>query len=168
MPRALYEAAGGFDATFAATRHDDIEFAFRLQSAGAGFVHRPDALGLHLFVKDTDDGLRDAFANGASSNVLVRLHPDLWPHPAWERWQSYGASTQAFFRWSLASRRRMRKFGQLTRAVLLLVQRLPMPRQARQAVFRLSYHTHFWWGVASDGVPPFVADPAPPVKTILK
>jgi glycosyltransferase involved in cell wall biosynthesis len=158
LPRALFQQAGGFDAGFGTTRHDDIEFAYRLARLGVEFVHRPAALGHHLFVKDTDDGLRDAFANGASSVKLVRLHPGLNPHPALERWRRYSGRAQGFFRWALSSPGRIRQWTRLSRLLLILIQiqKLPAPRPVRLAIFRLAYHLYFWWGVFSEEVPAFV------------
>lgn len=63
-------AAGGFDP--ALRRAEDVELAYRLDTAGLGFVYEPDAVGLHYAERSFRSWLEAGYAYGRNDVVFGR------------------------------------------------------------------------------------------------
>jgi glycosyltransferase involved in cell wall biosynthesis len=153
LARSLWERSGGFDPDFVMSRHEDIEFGYRLAGLGARFVYEPGALGYHHFTRSVEGGLRDADAEGASAQYLVEKYPDLADRLFGARLRRYPRALRRAARWAMRHPGGLRGAARLSAALLRLADALspPAPLAARLAlpVFRLAYHTHFWQGAAA-------------------
>lgn len=147
LPASLLRRSGGFDEGF--TRHEDVEFGYRLAQLGARFVYAPGAIGEHCFHRSVEAGLRDALGEGHSAAHLSRRYPALRPQLLQARWRRYGPAGRAFMRFALADSAR---HGFLARRLGRLVQRVEdtrLPTASRTPLFRAATHLHFWLGVRS-------------------
>lgn len=148
--RSLWQRSGGFDPTFAAAKHDDIELGFRLAQAGVRFAYRPRALGYHRFVKSLAAGLQDALTNGASAARLTRFHPQLVPAPASAIWRHYPGVFRFFLRCALARPARFSRLMDWSRRWFYRVAERRWPLGVKRPFFQLAYHLHFWQGVCAE------------------
>lgn len=153
LSQALFRQSKGFDASFATTKHEDIEFGYRLAAWGARFVYRPTALSYHRFVKSLDDGLADAVDNGVSALRFAHYHVELVSWLVEARWQHYPLGVRTFMRWALARPGRQDRLTVLARRLLYGTERFPVPLAFRQLIYRLAYHIHFWRGVQDEALP---------------
>jgi GT2 family glycosyltransferase len=151
LARALWQESGGFDASFGLTRHEDIEFGYRLQQQGVTFVYLPVALGFHRFVKSTGAGLRDARAEGRSARRLAQRHPALAPRLLQARQARYPRVVRGTLRHSLQHPRGHALVARLVGGLLQGTSRWALPLALRQLLFRAAFHLHFWWGVLEEG-----------------
>ena len=145
MPRALFEWSGGFDASFAAAKHDDIEFGYRLARMDAEFIYQPDALAYHRFVKSIDAGLHDAWVDGQSTRQLAEQYPELRQTLITERRAHYRGLAAPLLRWATASSVRHARLLALGERWLRRVNWLPLI--ISRPFCQLAYHLHFWQGV---------------------
>jgi GT2 family glycosyltransferase len=153
LPRALFSRSRGFDPAFAAAKHDDIEFGYRLNNLGVQFCYRPAALGYHRFVKDVDAGLGDAQTNGASAVRLAHFHPQLTPPPVSVIYQHYPALFRFLLCRLLRQPARQARWTAWARRLLYQLAEKPASYQAKRPFFRLAYHLHFWQGVCAEATP---------------
>jgi GT2 family glycosyltransferase len=142
LSRHLFESVGGFDPEFRFTKHDDIEFGYRLAQSNAEFVYCPQALGYHRFVKDRDVGLNDAYNEGRSSYHLVLRYPELRTNLIDARLARYPAVIRNLF----LSRPSM-LLQDLIIGLFHVVYALRLPKRLARGSFQLAYHTRFWQGV---------------------
>lgn len=150
ITRELFDASGGFDASFGACKHDDIEWGYRLAGLDAQFVYRREALGYHQFAKSPAGGLRDAFTDGWSAVRLAHHYPALRTRLLQARWARQPAWRRAVARQLLAAPWRLHTAATLAAALLRATEPLPLPAIARRGVHRAAYHTHFWLGVRQE------------------
>ncbi len=73
LRRADFEAAGGFDTSFA--RQEDVELGYRLSEAGCRFVFAPDALVWHDARHSLADWLRIPAASARYDVLIDRTRP---------------------------------------------------------------------------------------------
>ena len=97
VPRAAFEAAGGFDAAFTANGGfggEDLEFGWRLERAGVPLVFEPRAVAYQVYAKTFRELARDIRRSAAGDVRLASRHPDAAPRlivgtagglPPWER-----------------------------------------------------------------------------------
>lgn len=149
--RALLARSHGFDPAFAATKHDDIEFGYRLASLGIQFEYRPETLGYHRFVKSIEVGLRDASINGSSAVRLARFHPELTPILLTTIWQHYSLPVRIFLSAILAQPACHSRITTLSRQWLYQIADRQLPFGVKRPFFQLAYHLHFWLGVKREG-----------------
>lgn len=150
LARAVWQKSGGFDTTFGLTRHEDIEFGYRLQQQGVAFVYLPAALGFHRFVKSAGTGLRDARAEGRSARRLAQRYPELTSRLLDAREARYPPLLRAVLRHSL---RHPRGHALLARGMARLLpgaSRQALPLSWLRPLFRAAFHLHFWWGVLDE------------------
>lgn len=150
FPRSLWRDSQGFDAAFAAAKHDDIELGYRLAQLGVRFVYRPRALGYHRFVKSVAAGLHDALTNGASAARLAQFHPELTPPPTLIIWRHYPRLIRPVLRYLFV---RPARWHQLTARAQQWLPRLAggfLPLGVKRPFFQLAYHLHFWQGVCAE------------------
>jgi GT2 family glycosyltransferase len=76
VPRAAFEAAGGFDERFRLPGYEDVELAFRLEQAGTRLVFCPHAAAGHLRQMDRAWFLGRCRTAGRLLRMFVDLHPD--------------------------------------------------------------------------------------------
>src|SRR5579875_597350 len=84
LARALFDTVGGFDETY--RRGEDVEFARRLEAAGARFAFVPEAIVWHEPDRSFTDWLRVAYAYGthdARAGAPLATALEEWPerHP---------------------------------------------------------------------------------------
>jgi glycosyltransferase involved in cell wall biosynthesis len=79
LPRALFEAVGGFSEDFARQRREDWEWGLRLLRAGAAIGYDPHASARHEFTLGTAQRLRDARREGFGDTLLVARFPEALP-----------------------------------------------------------------------------------------
>lgn len=79
LKRTLFLAHGGFDITF--RRAEDVEFAFRLERAGAHFHFLPEARGYHYVQRSYESWLRVAYQYGQYDVLLTRERGIQWLLP---------------------------------------------------------------------------------------
>ena len=77
LPRELFTELGGFDEAFRV--HEDYEFGYRLLTAGAELVFRPDAWGHHDERTDLRRALDRKRHEGRADRQLRAKHPELTP-----------------------------------------------------------------------------------------
>jgi glycosyltransferase involved in cell wall biosynthesis len=149
LRRTLWERSGGFDPDFVMSRHEDIEFGYRLAGLGARFVYEPGALGYHHFTRSVEGGLRDAYAEGASAGYLVEKYPDLADRLFGARLRRYPRALRWAVRWAMRRPGGLRAIARISAALLRWCDALSPPARLALPVFRLAYHTHFWQGAAT-------------------
>ena len=145
LPAALWARSGGFDEAF--TRHEDVEFGYRLCHLGARFHYARQAVGVHSFTRSVAGGLRDAVGEGHSAAHLSRRHPDLRPTLLRARWQRYHGPGRALMRWALADLGRHQRLARRLGRLVERVEASALPAPARLPLYQLACHLHFWWGV---------------------
>jgi glycosyltransferase involved in cell wall biosynthesis len=150
FPRSLLARSRGFDPTFAAAKHDDIELGYRLASLRVNFEYRPRALGYHRFIKSVEAGLHDASINGASALRLVQFHPELSPAPLIAIWQHYPLTVRTFLSIVLAHPARQSRLTAWSRQWLCRIAGRRLPYWVKRPFFQLAYHLHFWQGVSAE------------------
>jgi GT2 family glycosyltransferase len=70
LPKSLFLAAGGFDASF--KRAEDVELGYRLRNAGAQFVFTPDADVLHYASRTFTAWCRTPYQYGRYDVIMTR------------------------------------------------------------------------------------------------
>lgn len=150
LGRELLDRSGGFDAEFAAFKHDDIEFGYRLAALRVQFAYRPGALGYHRFVKSMEAGLRDAHAEGESAQRLANQYPDLSTKLIDARWSRYNPIARVVLHWVRHDAHRHTWLITLSSILLRLACQLSLPLPISRPVFQLVYHMHFWNGVCTE------------------
>jgi glycosyltransferase involved in cell wall biosynthesis len=154
LSRALWARSGGFDPDFVMSRHEDIEFGYRLAGLRARFVYEPEALGYHHFARSVEGGLRDAYAEGASAGYLVEKYPDLADRLFGARLRRYPRTLRWAVRRAMCHPTGLRGMARISAALLRWCDAVSPPTSlaARLAlpVFRLAYHTHFWLGAGAE------------------
>lgn len=148
LSRALWAQSGGFDPDFVMSRHEDVEFSYRLAALGARFVYAPDALGYHHFSRSVEGGLRDAYGEGASAGYLVEKYPALGDRLFGARLRRYPRGLRSAVRRMMRHPGGLRRFAGVSAALLRWCDALAPPGSLALPVFRLAYHTHFWLGAA--------------------
>jgi len=150
LRRELFERSQGFCNSFAACKHEDIEYGYRLAQGGAHFVYRPSALGYHCFEKGVEAGLRDAFQTGASAVRFAQRYKELRPRLLDAYWQRYPAAYRRFLLAILATPQRRRQLSTWGRWLLAMADRVTIPWICRLPLFRFAYHSYFWLGVCHE------------------
>ncbi len=82
LPRALYDAAGGFDPSFT-YYYEDLDFGWRLEQAGMRLRYEPSARTLHLHRYDWDAVLRRFDGIVIGERMMAAKHP--WFEPWFKR-----------------------------------------------------------------------------------
>lgn len=170
LRRELFTRCEGFDPSFAVTRHEDIELGYRLARQGARFIYQPRALSYHRFSKTLDEGLRDAFNNGASAMRFAHHHPALAPRLIQARWRRYPQGVRRLMRWTIAQPKQQTGYTKLVAQVLRWTDRRFLSSEIMRPLCQLAYHLHFWQGVQEEarpgeldsllsGVPEYTTDP---------
>ncbi len=149
LSRALWARSGGFDPDFVMSRHEDIEFGYRLAGLGARFVYEPGALGYHHFARDVAGGLRDAYGEGASAQYLVGKYPELADRLFGARLRRYPRGVRGLARWARGHPGGLRRLADLSAALLRWCDAASPPASLALPVFRLAYHAHFWQGATA-------------------
>jgi GT2 family glycosyltransferase len=80
MPRSLFDETGGFDVNFRGKAGEDYELAVRLLRCGARFIFEPRAASVHHDEPTVSRSFRRARAEGRGNVVMLRRHPELYPH----------------------------------------------------------------------------------------
>ncbi len=75
-PRAMLEAAGGFDASYPDAAGEDVDLALRCRAAGAAYVAAPEVLTYHAVETGVWTRLRGTW-RWQHLALLVRRHPEL-------------------------------------------------------------------------------------------
>lgn len=75
LPVPAFRAVGGFDARL--RRAEDVDLAFRLNSAGLPMVYAANARATQQYDKTTVAALRDDHATGLATSRLLRSHPEI-------------------------------------------------------------------------------------------
>lgn len=82
MAKALFERAGGFDASFRAL--EDEELGIRLEKAGARFTFAAGATAVHASDKtDTARWLARGYRDGQYATKIAKKHPDVRSSSPW-------------------------------------------------------------------------------------
>ncbi len=79
VSRTAFEAAGGFDTSFAGEGLDqssDVDFGYRVMKKGFRVAFNPAAISYQFYDVDPGDYLRRAFDIGCSEQELVIKHPE--------------------------------------------------------------------------------------------
>jgi GT2 family glycosyltransferase len=150
LGRDLWERSAGFDATFRAARHDDIEWGYRLARLGARFVYRPRAAGGHRYAKSVEAGIADAYAEGLSAERLAARHPELRPALIGARWKRYSPLVKAGVTLLLRDIRLHRGLAALAGRAMALVLAVRLPRAIDRPIYQCAYHLYFWLGVRAE------------------
>ena len=79
LPRALFDAAGGFDPTFT-YYYEDLDIAYRLRDAGMSLRYEPAARVEHLHVYDEASYARRLRGIAAGEFLLTQRRPDFAPY----------------------------------------------------------------------------------------
>ncbi|MCC7359070.1 MAG: glycosyltransferase [Anaerolineales bacterium] len=145
VPRALWALEPGFDVTL--SRHEDIEFGYRLARHGAQFAYRPQSAALHLYTRSLAGGLNDAQGEGATAGRLVRRYPELIGGFLHRRWRRYGRRGRRALRWVLAVPARHAAVLARARRLLGPVDGSPLPYGLRLPLYQWVYHLTFWHGL---------------------
>ena len=97
VPRAAFEAAGGFETAFTANGGfggEDLEFGWRLERAGVPLVFEPRAVAYQIYAKTFRDLASDIRRAAAGDVRLAARHPEAASRlmlgssadlPPWER-----------------------------------------------------------------------------------
>ena len=145
LPAELLARSGGFDTSF--TRHEDVEFGYRLDQLGANFVYAPRAVGEHCFTRSVEGGLRDALAEGHSAAHLTLRHPALCDRLLQARWRRYSPAGRAVMGWALAGAERHARMAAAAARLVRRVEASALPATMRRPVYQLACHLQFWLGV---------------------
>lgn len=79
VPRAVFEAAGRFDESFAEYGNEDVDLGVRLRRDGVRLVYRADASARQHHAKTLAERAADGTSKGRTAVLLARKHPDIWP-----------------------------------------------------------------------------------------
>ena len=153
LGRELFNRCEGFDPAFAVTKHEDIELGYRLARQGAGFIYQPRALSYHRFSKTLDEGLHDAFNNGASAMRFAHQHPALLSRLIQARWRRYPRGVRPLMRWIMAQPKRQARVTKVVTQVLRRTDRYSFPSEIARPLCQMAYHLHFWQGVQEQARP---------------
>lgn len=144
IPAALFERAGGFDATLAC--REDYELGIRLLKAGATFVFVPDAWGAHHLTMRFPDVLRRARAEGVADVALAHRHPDVLEGLRFFRETTGGARPRAA-RLAFAAPRLGAAFLRAAQPVLQAFDRLQLRTSWQRLAGRVQHYA-YWQGAA--------------------
>ena len=149
LPRALFEAVGGFDEAFG--RHasgTDVELGARLLACGVHVRYVPEAAAVH-HERATHGGIRRrAVAGGVGHVLLGRRHPDLLPSLPLSRLPVHrgaGLAAAVRWRWPRAAERVVAPGWWL----LACLDRAGRVGAWRRLSARLQHHA-YWCGVARE------------------
>jgi glycosyltransferase involved in cell wall biosynthesis len=96
VPRALFEAAGGFDERF--LRAEDVELGIRLGRAGAHFAFTPGAIGWHYARRSLASWRRIPRQYAFYDQVIGALHDPGWGAMIDRELAGRSGTTRAFLR----------------------------------------------------------------------
>lgn len=79
MRTEVLRAVGGFDESFRAYGNEDVELWIRLRAAGVHFRFDPEARAYQEYDKSLRGLAADTRAKGATTVLLARTHPEVFP-----------------------------------------------------------------------------------------
>ena len=151
--RDLFEAFGGFDEHFTrggAYGNEDLEFGYRVISAGTRIAFNPDAITHQRYTIDAATEFLRVRQQGQADVVLVRMHPEL----AEEVFTRRLAESEIFRLTQLLARAAPRLARLLTAPLRLLVTRRAARNQPGALEGRLFFAmraVEYWRGVYDAG-----------------